>query len=127
MIKSPPPRTSLAVLPAGCSVGYRLSDCFHCLRSSILPVPFAFARTGVLLGLCTMLVVGLCNTYTSTLMLRAAALTGHDSYEGVAYAVGGRAWKASSPAVERLLINTQSLVTLPNASRMQSAFRAPII
>ena len=58
-------------------------------------MPFAFARTGVLLGLCTMLVVGLCNTYTSTLMLRAAAITGHDSYEGVAYAVGGRAWKVT--------------------------------
>ena len=97
---SPPPPLSRALsvpistLRTAVSAGLTASTWS---RSSILPVPFAFARTGVLLGLCTMLVVGLCNTYTSTLMLRAAALTGHDSYEGVAYAVGGRAWKARMP------------------------------
>lgn len=63
------------------------------LFSSILPVPFAFSRTGVLLGITTMLIVGACNSYTGVLMLRAAAITGHESYEGVAGAVGGRAWK----------------------------------
>lgn len=65
--------------------------------SSVLPVPFAFSRMGVLLGVLTMAVVAYSNSLTSVLLLRAAGLTGHDSYEGVAQAVGGRAWKARSP------------------------------
>lgn len=44
-----------------------------------------------------MLIVGACNSYTGVLMLRAAAITGHDSYEGVAGAVGGRSWKVRQP------------------------------
>jgi hypothetical protein len=62
-------------------------------RSSVLPVPFAFSHMGVLLGVVTMAVVAYSNSLTSVLLLRAAGLTGHDSYEGVAQAVGGRAWK----------------------------------
>lgn len=63
------------------------------LSSSVLPLPFAFSRTGILLGLVTMLVVGFCNAHTCMLLLRAAGSTGHDSYEGVAEAIGGRTWK----------------------------------
>ena len=61
--------------------------------SSVLPVPFAFSRMGVLLGIITMAVVAYSNSLTSVLLLRAAGLTGHDSYEGVAYAIGGKYWK----------------------------------
>lgn len=60
----------------------------------MLPVPFAFSRMGVLLGVLTMAVVAYSNSLTSVLLLRLAGLTGHDSYEGVAQVVGGRAWKA---------------------------------
>jgi hypothetical protein len=49
---------------------------------------------GVLLGIITMAVVAYSNSLTSVLLLRAAGLTGHDSYEGVAYAIGGKYWKA---------------------------------
>ncbi|CAL8462502.1 g2035 [Coccomyxa elongata] len=63
------------------------------LGSSVLPVPFAFSRMGVLLGVLTMAAVAYSNSLTSVLLLRAAGLTGHDSYEGVAQAVGGRVWK----------------------------------
>ena len=61
----------------------------------MLPVPFAFSRMGVLLGVLTMAVVAYSNSLTSVLLLRAAGLTGHDSYEGVAHAVAGPVWKAS--------------------------------
>ena len=61
----------------------------------MLPVPFAFSRMGVLLGIITMAIVAYSNSLTSVLLLRAAGLTGHDSYEGVAYAIGGRVWKVS--------------------------------
>ena len=61
----------------------------------MLPVPFAFSRMGVLLGIVTMAIVAYSNSLTSVLLLRAAGLTGHDSYEGVAYAIGGRVWKVS--------------------------------
>ncbi|KAK9817843.1 hypothetical protein WJX72_002950 [[Myrmecia] bisecta] len=63
------------------------------LGSSVLPVPFAFSRTGVLLGMLTAVVVASANCHTSVLVLRAAGKTGHDSYEGVAEAVGGRRLK----------------------------------
>ena len=61
--------------------------------SSVLPLPFAFARMGVLPGVVTALVVAYANTLTSTLLLRAAARTGCYSYEGIAEAVGGRGCK----------------------------------
>ena len=64
-----------------------------CACSSVLPVPFAFSRMGVLLGIITMAVVAYSNSLTSVLLLRAAGLTGHESYEGVAYAIGGKYWK----------------------------------
>ena len=61
--------------------------------SSVLPLPFAFARMGVLPGVVTALVVAYANTLTSTLLLRAAARTGCYSYEGIAEAIGGRGCK----------------------------------
>ncbi len=69
------------------------NSCHLPLCSSVLPVPFAFSRMGVLLGVLTMAAVAYSNSLTSVLLLRAAGLTGHDSYEGVAQAVGGRVWK----------------------------------
>ncbi|KAL3136879.1 hypothetical protein ABBQ32_006491 [Trebouxia sp. C0010 RCD-2024] len=63
------------------------------LGSSLLPVPYAFSKTGVLLGLLVMLVVAGSNCLTSLLLLKAAGKTGHDSYEGMALAIGGPTWK----------------------------------
>lgn len=62
----------------------------------MLPLPFAFSRTGILLGLVTMVIVGFCNAHTCMLLLRAAGSTGHDSYEGVAETIGGRPWKVQT-------------------------------
>lgn len=53
---------------------------------------------GILLGVITAGVVAYSNTLTSVLLLRAAGLTGHDSYEGVAHAVGGPVWKVCPPS-----------------------------
>ena len=64
--------------------------------SSLLPVPYAFSKTGVLLGILVMLVVAGSNCMTSLLLLKAAGKTGHDSYEGVALAIGGQKWKVQS-------------------------------
>lgn len=73
----------------------------HC--SSVLPLPFAFSRAGVVLGIATMLVVGFCNAHTCALLLKAAGTTGHDSYEGVAEAIGGKPWKARQQLTQALL------------------------
>lgn len=62
----------------------------------MLPVPYAFSKTGVLLGVLVMLVVAGSNCLTSLLLLRAAGKTGRNSYEGVALAVGGQKWKVPS-------------------------------
>ena len=88
--------------PTSCIIAvnvYCLADVCTIPCSSVLPLPFAFSRTGILLGLVTMLVVGFCNAHTCMLLLRAAGSTGHDSYEGVAEAIGGRRWKVM-PAME---------------------------
>lgn len=71
-----------------------LKYCGAC--SSLLPVPYAFSKTGVLLGILVMLVVAGSNCLTSLLLLKAAGKTGHDSYEGVALAIGGQKWKVKS-------------------------------
>lgn len=71
--------------------------------SSVLPIPYAFSRSGVLLGIGTSVVVGGCNLVTCLLLLRVAHATGHDSYEGVALAIGGKPWK---------VLTQVSLVTL---------------
>ena len=58
-------------------------------------MPYAFSKTGVLLGILVMLVVAGSNCLTSLLLLKAAGKTGQDSYEGVALAIAGHKWKAS--------------------------------
>ena len=42
-----------------------------------------------------MLVVAGSNCLTSLLLLKAAGKTGHDSYEGMALAIGGPTWKVA--------------------------------
>mmetsp|Transcript_4826 Transcript_4826/g.13876 ORF Transcript_4826/g.13876 Transcript_4826/m.13876 type:complete len:470 (+) Transcript_4826:249-1658(+) len=77
------------------------------LGSSLLPLPYAFAKSGVLLGVVTMLVVAVCNTATCYWLLRASHATGHDSYEGVAEAIGGKRWKvATQVSLVVLLLGT---------------------
>ena len=56
------------------------------LGSSILPLPWAFSRTGILPGLGFSLVVAISNAYTGTLLIRAAGHLNKRTYEGV---VGG--------------------------------------
>lgn len=64
----------------------------------MLPVPYAFSKTGVLLGVLVMIVVAGSNCLTSLLLLKAAGKTGCNSYEGVALAVGGQTWKVRATA-----------------------------
>ena len=69
-----------------------LTQSFH-ICSSVLPIPFAFSKMGVLVGLLTMAIVAGSNCLTSTILLEAALKSGNASYEGIAEAAGGRAWK----------------------------------
>uniref|UniRef100_A0A061SAZ4 Amino acid transporter transmembrane domain-containing protein n=1 Tax=Tetraselmis sp. GSL018 TaxID=582737 RepID=A0A061SAZ4_9CHLO len=64
-----------------------------CLGSSILPMPLAFVKSGVLPGFFLMGVVAWANDFTATLLLKSAAATQTDSYESCAYCLGGRPWK----------------------------------
>lgn len=68
----------------------------HC--SSILPIPFAISKTGVLVGVLTMLLVAWANDATSCMLIRAAAATGKPTYEALAEWAGGRPWKVSGGA-----------------------------
>lgn len=61
------------------------------LGSSVLPVPFAFSRLGLLPGLGVAFVVALVNAYTGTLLLHAAGALHKRTYEGVCAA----AWHSS--------------------------------
>lgn len=63
------------------------------LGSTVLPVPFAVSRVGLLTGMLTMLVVAWANDVTSCLLVRASAYTGLDTYEGLAHWAGGKKWK----------------------------------
>eukprot|EP00878_Enallax_costatus_P003116 GHUV01003315.1.p1 GENE.GHUV01003315.1~~GHUV01003315.1.p1 ORF type:complete len:487 (+),score=112.67 GHUV01003315.1:283-1743(+) len=63
------------------------------LGSSILPIPFAISKTGVLVGCLTMLLVAWANDATSCMLIRAAAATGKPTYEALAEWAGGRPWK----------------------------------
>lgn len=64
------------------------------LGSSVLPMPFALSKTGVLVGFLTMLVVAAANDATSCMLIRAAAATGCATYEELAHAAGGAPLKA---------------------------------
>lgn len=57
--------------------------------SSTLSTAYAISRVGVAAGLLTMLVVALCNDYTTSLLISAAYATGVDSFEGLAHWAGG--------------------------------------
>eukprot|EP01023_Acetabularia_acetabulum_P000592 TRINITY_DN10247_c0_g1_i6.p2 TRINITY_DN10247_c0_g1~~TRINITY_DN10247_c0_g1_i6.p2 ORF type:complete len:471 (-),score=45.51 TRINITY_DN10247_c0_g1_i6:2072-3484(-) len=59
------------------------------LGSSVLPIAFAFSRTGVLMGLVLMFIVAICNDYTSYLLLRASYILGTRHYEDLAFKTGG--------------------------------------
>jgi hypothetical protein len=63
------------------------------LGSSVLPVPFAFSRLGVLAGLLVASVVSLANALTGTLLLRAAGHLGAHTFETLAYTAAGNGWK----------------------------------
>lgn len=64
-------------------------------------MPYALSHTGAAVGLLTMLLVALCNDYTSMLMVAAAYETGLDSFEGLALWAGGPKWKVSRAGVKR--------------------------
>ncbi|KAI3429787.1 hypothetical protein D9Q98_010100 [Chlorella vulgaris] len=74
------------------------------LGSSVLPVPYAFSRLGVLPGLGVMLLVALSNAVAGTLLLRAAASLDKHTFEGLAEAVGGRSWKLATETCLVLLL-----------------------
>lgn len=63
------------------------------MGSQTLAMPYAISKTGVLLGLLTMVVVALCNDYTTCLTISAAYSTGLDSFEALAFWAGGKNWQ----------------------------------
>ncbi|GFR48278.1 hypothetical protein Agub_g10053 [Astrephomene gubernaculifera] len=60
------------------------------LGSTVLPVPYAFSKTGVAAGVITMVLVAAANDATCCMMIRAAAHTGLTTYEQLAEWAGGR-------------------------------------
>lgn len=72
--------------------------------SSVLPLPFAFSRTGVTLGCATALLVALANAYTGTVLLRAAGHAGCYSFEGLAAMLGGPTWRRGTQVALVLLL-----------------------
>ncbi len=78
-------------------------------------MPYAFSKTGVLLGVLVMLVVAGSNCLTSLLLLKAAGKTGHDSYEAMALAIGGPTWKVSVTATDK---NAKQLQKGPQVTGM---------
>lgn len=66
------------------------------MGGSVLPMPYAMSKTGVLVGMLTMVLVALCNDYTTCLTISAAYTTGLDSFEALAYWAGGKHWKVGT-------------------------------
>lgn len=58
----------------------------------MLPLPSAFATTGVIAGLLICVLVASANVFTSDLLIRQCYKTGSRDYEDLAYAVGGTPW-----------------------------------
>jgi hypothetical protein len=79
-----------------------LSICI--LGSSVLPVPYVFARVGAAPGLAIMAAVAAANAYGCLVLLRLAGETGHTTYEGVAGEVGGPGLAAATRAALILLL-----------------------
>ncbi|MEW5318684.1 MAG: hypothetical protein WDW38_009886 [Sanguina aurantia] len=74
------------------------------LGSTILPVPYAFSKVGVSVGCLTMAVVAAANDATCSMMIRAAAFTGLDTYEALAEWAGGPNFKKVTQASLILLL-----------------------
>ena len=62
-------------------------------RSSVLPVPYAISRTGVLMGVITAGLVSYANSLTGVLLVHVAGATGKKTYEALAEKLGGRGCK----------------------------------
>ncbi|GLC55693.1 hypothetical protein PLESTB_001015400 [Pleodorina starrii] len=60
------------------------------LGSTVLPVPYAFSKTGIAAGALTMALVAAANDATCCMMIRAAAHTGLTTFEQLADWAGGR-------------------------------------
>ena len=89
------------------SMSNALTLCLVMFGGALFPIPFAFANTGVVLGITSVAIVAALNCYTCVLLLRCvqgvSALGirpkshrgggGTLSFEGLAGAVGGRAWE----------------------------------
>ncbi len=58
--------------------------------STILPVPYAFSKIGILVGTLTMLLVASVNDATCCMLIRASAATGRYTYEELAEWAGGK-------------------------------------
>ena len=93
------------------------------MGSSVLPMPYALSKTGVLVGMLTMVLVALCNDYTTCLTISAAYTTGLDSFEALAYWAGGKRWKVRSQQRTRAVLAQANAVPyrlgLPIASLQQ--------
>lgn len=77
------------------------------LGSSVLPVPFAWSRVGMVPGLALSFVVALANSYTGTLILKAAGYLGTTTYEGVCMAaIGKRSKRVAQLSLIALLFGT---------------------
>lgn len=74
------------------------------LGASVLPVPFAFSRSGIVIGFFLAFFVASTNALTCTILLRSAAKRGAHTYEALAAEVLGRPWG--------LLITRVSLILL---------------
>ena len=82
--------------------------CLVMFGGALFPIPFAFAQTGVALGVFAVVVVAALNAYTCTMLLRAAlgchelGLRAADgatlSFEALAGAVGGTSWLIAARA-----------------------------
>lgn len=60
------------------------------LCSTVLPVPYAFSKTGIGLGALTMGLVAVANDITCCMMIRAAAHVGCSTYEQLSEWAGGK-------------------------------------
>lgn len=110
------PWSSVSAQFNGSPLTDRLPACHHVLTcsfrcSSILPIPFAISKTGVLVGVLTMLLVAWANDATSCMLIRAAAATGKPTYEALAEWAGGRPWKVSQNSVRWRFCVIPSLLT----------------
>ena len=85
-----------------------VSSCFTLtlaiLGSSVLPVPFAWSRAGLVPGLLILLVVAAANACACRLLMSAAEETGRDTYDGVAGEAGGTKLKVITQASLVLLL-----------------------